>query len=195
MNNTVLDPIQRGELLKVAAVFLADGKQEEADAIFSCLGLHTNTGHISATVAKPAEPAETTAKAASKVQDKASKAKSSARAKSARTTRKQAIDRKLAKVNGKEINYRQFSMLQTVRELVANGVNGAEGLSSTEIAEYRDCGEKGSYCSLVMKQLKTKGLIDWKLVDTKGDSDTRPPRFANSNRRRQFILVNNQNSW
>ena len=108
MNTTVQDPIQRGELLKVAAACLAEGKQEEADAIFSCLGLHTNTGHISATVAKPAKPAETTAKAASKVQDKASKAKSSAR-----TKRKQTSERKLAKVNGKPISYRQFSMLQT----------------------------------------------------------------------------------
>ena len=100
MNTTVQDPIQRGELLKVAAVCLAEGKQEEADAIFSCLGLHTNVGHISTTVAKPAKPAETTAKAASKVQDKASKAKSSARAKSARAKRKQVSDRKAAKVNG-----------------------------------------------------------------------------------------------
>ena len=194
MNTTVQDPIQRGELLKVAAVCLAEGKQEEADAIFSCLGLHTNTGHISATVAKPAKPAETTAKAASKVQDKASKAKSSARAKSTRTKRKQTGERKLAKVNGKPISYRQFSMLQTVRELVANGVNGAEGLSSTEIAEYRDCGEKGGHCSMMLDQLKAKGLIDWTLVDTKSGA-VGPARFANSNRRRQFVLTDNQNSW
>ena len=189
MSTTVQDPIQRGELLKVAAACLAEGKQEEADAIFSCLGLHTNTGHISATVAKPAKPAETTAKAASKVQDKASKAKSSAR-----TKRKQTGERKLAKVNGKPISYRQFSMLQTVRELVANGVNGAEGLSSTEIAEYRDCGEKGNHCSMMLDQLKAKGLIDWTLVDTKSGAVGRA-RFANSNRRRQFVLTDNQNSW
>ena len=194
MNTTVQDPIQRGELLKVAVACLAEGKPEEADVIFSCLGLHTNTGHISATVAKPAKPAETTAKAASKVQDKASKAKSSARAKSARTKRKQTGERKLAKVNGKPISYRQFSMLQTVRELVANGVNGAEGLSSTEIAEYRDCGEKGNHCSMVLDQLKAKGLIDWTLVDTKSGAVGRA-RFANQNRRRQFVLTDNQNSW
>jgi len=194
MSTTVQDPIQRGELLKMAAVCLAEGKPEEADAIFSCLGLHANTGHISATVAKPAKPAETTAKAASKVQDKASKAKSSARAKSSRTKRKQTGERRLAKVNGKPINYRQFSMLQTVRELVANGVNGAEGLSSTEIAEYRDCGEKGNDCSLMLDQLKGKGLIDWTLVDMKSGA-VGPARFANSNRRRQFVLTDNQNSW
>tara|TARA_Y100001973_G_C5138984_1_gene301897 strand:+ start:385 stop:969 length:585 start_codon:yes stop_codon:yes gene_type:complete len=194
MSTTVQDPIQRGELLKMAAVCLAEGKPEEADAIFSCLGLHTNTGHISATIAKPAKPAETTAKAASKVQDKASKAKSSARAKSARAARKQASDRKVAMINGKPISFRQFSMLQTVRELVANGVNGAEGLSSTEIAEYRDCGEKGNDCSQLLDQLKKKGLVDWTLVDMKSGV-VGPERFANSNRRRQFVLTNNQNSW
>ena len=54
-------------------------------------------------------------------------------------------------------------MLQTVRELVANGVNGAEGLSSTEIAEYRDCGEKGNdlmkdYWNLDDYKIEEKGV-------------------------------------
>ncbi len=197
MSTTVQDPIQRGELLKMAAVCLAEGKPEEADAIFSCLGLHANTGHISATVAKPAKPAETTAKAENKVKDKASKAKSSARAKSARAAKKQSSRQKLAKVNGVDISYRQYSMLQTVRELVANGVNGADGLSSTEIAEYRDCGEKGSDCSTILDQLKTKGLIDWKLTETSSKISGRSARFANSNRRREFTLTDPQltNSW
>ena len=127
----------------------------------------------------------------SKVQDKANKAKSTTRAKS--STRK-AVTQKRAKVNGVSISYHNYSMLQTVRELVANGVNGAEGLSSTEIAEYRDCGEAGHDCSQNLDRLKALGLIGWRLVDVKesgtGQHNWPAQNLPSYSKRREFVLPN-----
>ncbi len=126
----------------------------------------------------------------SKVRDKANEAKSSSRAKSAK---KKAVSQKKAKINGVIITFHQYSMLQTVRDLVNNGVNGAEGLSSTEIAEYRECGETGGDCSTVLDRLKAHGLIDWRLVEVSkksGKEQSWPSRnFPSSTKRRQFVLL------
>ena len=126
----------------------------------------------------------------SKVQDKANKAKSSTKAK---TSKKRAVAQKRAKVNGVFLTFHQYSMLQTVRELVANGVNGAEGLSSTEIAEYRDCGEAGHDCSQVLDRLKSLGLIGWRLVDVKesgtGQHNWPAQNLPSYSKRRQFVLL------
>ena len=127
----------------------------------------------------------------SKVQEKAKKAKSSTKAKSSR--KRAAVSQKKAKVNGAFITFHQYSMLQTVRELVANGVNGAEGLSSSEIAEYRDCGETGSEVSTVLDRLKAYRIIDWRLVEVSkkpDESQTWPSRnFPSSTKRREFTLL------
>ena len=127
----------------------------------------------------------------SKVQEKANKAKSSTKAKS--SSKRAAVVQKKAKVNGAFITFHQYSMLQTVRELVANGVNGAEGLSSSEIAEYRDCGETGSEVSTVLDRLKAYRIIDWRLVEVSkkpDESQTWPSRnFPSSTKRREFTLL------
>ena len=127
----------------------------------------------------------------SKVRDKANEAKSSSRAKSAK---KKAVSQKKAKINGVIITFHQYSMLQTVRELVANGVNGAEGLSSTEIAEYRDCGEAGHDCSQNLDRLKALGLIGWRLVDVKesgtGQHNWPAQNLPSYSKRREFVLPN-----
>ena len=127
----------------------------------------------------------------SKVQEKANKAKSSTKAKSSK--KRAAVVQKKAKVNGVFITFHQYSMLQTVRELVANGVNGAEGLSSTEIAEYRECGETGGDVSTVLDRLKAHGVIGWQLVEVNKKLDKErswPSRnFPSSTKRREFILL------
>ena len=126
-------------------------------------------------------------KISSKVRDKANEAKSSTRAKSAK---KKIVPQKRAMINGVSISFHQYSMLQTVRELVANGVNGADGLSSTEIAEYRGCGEEGHDCSVVFDRLKDQGLIDWQLVEMKGKAPAWPAgNLPSHTKRRQFVLL------
>ena len=126
----------------------------------------------------------------SKVQEKAKKAKSSTRAKS--SSKRASVGQKKAKVNGAFITFHQYSMLQTVRELVANGVNGAEGLSSTEIAEYRDCGETGGEVSSVLDRLKAYDIIDWRLVEVKkpdGEQSWPSRNVPSSTKRREFTLL------
>ena len=129
-------------------------------------------------------------KMSSKVRDKANEAKSSTKAKS---SKRKAVTQKRAKVNGISISYHNYSMLQTVRELVANNVNGAEGLSSTEIAEYRDCGEAGHDCSQNLDRLKALGLIGWRLVDVKesgtGQHNWPAQNLPSYSKRRQFVLL------
>jgi hypothetical protein len=123
----------------------------------------------------------------SNVQDKAKEAKSSTRAKSAK---KKIVPQKRAMINGVSISYHQYSMLQTLRDLVTSGVNGADGLSSTEIAEYRGCGEQGTDVSVVFDRLKAQGLIDWRLVEMKGKSPDWPAgNLPSHTKRREFVLM------
>jgi hypothetical protein len=133
---------------------------------------------------------KTTKATSSEVKDKANEAKSSSKVKSLKN---KAVTQKRAKVNGVSISYHNYSMLQTVRELVNNGVNGAEGLSSTEIAEYRECGETGGECSTILDRLKTHGLIGWRLVEVKksGEEEQSWPsrNFPSSTKRREFALL------
>jgi hypothetical protein len=126
----------------------------------------------------------------SKVQDKANKVKSTTRTK---PPKKKTVAARTAKVNGVSISYQHYSMLQTVRELVANEVNGVEGLSSREIAEYRDCGEAGHDCSQNLDRLKALGLIGWRLVDIKesstGQHNWPAQNLPSYSKRRQFVLL------
>lgn len=118
-------------------------------------------------------------------------AKSSAKpdTKPKRKARKREAAR--AVVLGVSLNYRQFSMLQTVRDLVASGVNGSEGLSSAEIAEYRECGETSSTVSPILDQLKDRRVIDWKLVDRTG-AEVSHQHIFQKGVRREFRLMTHQ---
>ena len=164
-------------------------QEQHADYLAMLNDTKTRAKGITAkAVAIEVKPEEATG---SKVQEKAKKAKSSTKAKSSR--KRAAVAQKKAKVNGAFITFHQYSMLQTVRELVANGVNGAEGLSSTEIAEYRVCGETGGEVSSVLDRLKACDIIDWRLVEVnKKPDETRswPSRnFPSSSKRREFTLL------
>ena len=169
---------------------LIDGNVKGALVLANCL--HAPGRSITASaVTSPKREKKVVIKTtkASKVRDKANEAKHSSKVKS---LKRKAVTQKRAKVNGVSISYHNYSMLQTVRELVNNGVNGAEGLSSTEIAEYRACGETGSECSTILDRLKTHGLIGWRLVEVKksGEEPSWPSRnFPSSTKRREFALL------
>ena len=163
-------------------------QEQHADYLAMLNDTKTRAKGITAkAVALEVKPKEATG---SKVQEKAKKAKSSTKAKSSR--KRAAATQKKAKVNGIFITFHQYSMLQTVRELVANGVNGVEGLSSNEIAEYRDCGEKGGDVSSVLDRLKDCCLLDWRLVEVKkpdGEQSWPSSNFPSSTKRREFTLL------